>query len=184
MSVRNEILENILAAIQSGSSVTPSQLQAINDYIATDYIRMINLSQQNVTSTTATIDLGTVSSSFGIVYDPVDFSFNVTTSRLYSLNITINGSSAGNNSLYAWFESYSGGAWNIIPSSGVELTFANNQAKQAAVTSTLIYPQGLELRFRAKTSSGTVVLGSSFIEDVTTITVPSITLAVVAEAPQ
>lgn len=168
--------------------ITPAlstrQASALSDWIDTQYIRMLSFDGQVIGTTTATVGLGTISSSNGIIYNAVDESLDfVNDGRLYSFHVIITGAASGSCDFNFWIESYDGAQWNIITTSGQTLHFEKNDVAQTSVTSTLPFPAGLRLRLRAKTTAGTVTLGSSFTEGATTIDVPGVTIASISEGP-
>ncbi len=165
--------------------LTQSQVGAVNDYIGTDFIRMTASGPQNITTTSTTVELGSVLEGSGITYNPANESitFPAGVDRLYSFNFLVNGVSAGNNNCFLWAESFNGSVWVPFPTSGQELSFGNNDTYKTDITSVLTVPGGTEFRFRAKTDSGTVTLGTSFTEGATTIQVLASVLAVASLGP-
>ena len=169
----------------SGTSLTQDQVDALNDYIATDFIRMTSAGPQAINTTSTTIELGDVLEGNGITYNSLNESitFPPGVDRLYSFNFLVNGISAGNNNCFLWAESFNGVDWVPFPTSGQELSFGNNDTYKTDITSILTIPGGTEFRFRAKTDSGTVTLGTSFMEGADTIQVLASVLAVASIGP-
>lgn len=169
----------------TGDGISPEQSSAIDDYINTDFIRMTNTGPQVISTTSETVELGTVLEGSGITYNAVNESitFPAGVDRLYSFNFLVNGVSAGNNNCFLWAESFNGVDWVPFPTSGQELSFGNNDTYKTDITSILTIPGGTEFRFRAKTDSGTVTLGTSFTEGASTIQVLASVLAVASIGP-
>lgn len=169
----------------SSTSLTQSQVDALNGYINTDFIRMTSSGTQEITTASATIELGTVLEGSGITYNQTNKSviFPVGIERLYSINFLVNGVSVGNNNCYLWAETFDGGDWVPFPTSGQELSFGNNDIYKTDITSILTITGGTEFRFRAKTDSGTVTLGTSFTEGSNEIQVLASVLAIASLGP-
>ena len=81
--------------------LTPEQSQAIDDYINPDYTRLTFDGPQVINTTASTVQLGTELEGSGIVYDPLDESITFPGyDRIYVFNLSINGTSAGNNNAF------------------------------------------------------------------------------------
>lgn len=168
-----------------GGQLTPAQVQAVDDYIETDFIRMTAAGPQVISTTSVTVELGSVLEGSGITYNPANESitFPAGVDRLYSFNFLVNGVSSGNNNCFLWAESFNGSVWVPFPTSGQELSFGNNDTYKTDITSILTVPGGTEFRFRAKTDTGTVTLGTSFTEGANTIQVLASVLAIASLGP-
>lgn len=164
---------------------TQSQVGALNDYIGTDFIRMTFAGPQDIDTVTDTVMLGTVNESNGITYNAAreSITFPTGVDRLYAFDFLVNGESSANNNCFLWAESFNGSVWVPFPTSGQKLSFGNNDSDKTDISSKLTIPGGTEFRFRAKTDSGTVTLGTSFTEGSDTIQVLASVLAVASLGP-
>ena len=171
--------------ISAGGGLTPEQSQAIDDYMNPDYTRLVFDGPQVISTTASTIQLGTELEGSGIVYDPLDESVTFPGyDRIYVFNLSINGTSAGNNNAFLWAETFNGVDWIPFKRSGQKLSFGNNDAYKTSILSNLTVPGETKFRFRAKTDTGTVTLGDSFTDGIYTINVLASVLAVVSVSPR
>lgn len=171
-----------------GGSLTPGQIQAVDDYINTDYIRAFNVGPQTITTAGEVIELGSVIEGNGITYDSVRESVTFSKKRVYEFSLLINAEASGAFTLDVeiWAEFFNGTIWQPFTSSGQRLSFFTFAAdKKVEIQSVLTVDSGFELRFKARTTNGTATLGGTpFDVDGTDVDVLASVLAVSSVGPE